>query len=227
MSELDLATLHLSRGKHNNPDNGMCLLEAVSYVAGEPFTDQPKCVSSTLGYFGRSLNDALGDDRRQELIPLIPRLIGTAGDGLDEVRSYMELDWLIRTYLLTWLDLADMSTEATALRNLRRIVDAASARDAKRVVHIAREKVVANWYAACFTAAVPGRDSILDAALNAVSNATWNVDLNSVRNLVWDVVLDPEVGVARDVLNPTIEKLKTSAIALFEAMIRPEVEADA
>jgi hypothetical protein len=56
----------------------MCLLEAAAYVAGEPWSDSPECVSPVLAAFGRSWNDALDDENRQMLKPFIPRLVGTA-----------------------------------------------------------------------------------------------------------------------------------------------------
>jgi hypothetical protein len=103
--QLDLGKLRLAKSSHQPADlsveeiaaNGhaACLLEAVAYVAGEEWTDEPQCVSPVLGVFGRSLNDILPDDRRQELVPLIPKLIGTR-DEQDEARSYLALDWLIR-----------------------------------------------------------------------------------------------------------------------------------
>ena len=96
----------LDKGAHDGPDDGMCLLEAVSFVRGETFTDHPKCVSPVLAEFGRNLNDVLPDDTRQQLVPFIPLLPGTAGDGLDETRGYLALDWLIRVYTPTWLELA-------------------------------------------------------------------------------------------------------------------------
>ncbi len=73
-------TITLAKGAHSNPEEGMCLLEAASFVAGEAFSDTPQCVSPVLGSFGRSLNDVLPTAKRQELVPLIPRIIGTRGD---------------------------------------------------------------------------------------------------------------------------------------------------
>lgn len=36
--------------------------------------------------------------QRQTLKPFLPRMVGTAGDGQDEARAYLALDWLVRTY---------------------------------------------------------------------------------------------------------------------------------
>lgn len=274
MNELDFTTLRLSSGSHSNPDDGMCLLEAVSYVAGEAFTDRPKCVSKVLGTFGRALNDALGYSRRQELIPFISKLIGTAGDGFDETRTYMALDWFIRTYTPTWLDLAGLSIEATALRSLPRIVDA----DTEHAVNMnlvanstleATKTAIQNadqngpWPTARDTpwrvtrsvsvcaltdaagdAAVNvgwdavGQDSpsvvwaLQVAAWNAAQIASWNTARDAAqaaaqaaaaRNATVDDVLDAAIDAAKTAtekaLKPTVKKLQTSAIELFDAMI--------
>ncbi len=52
----------LERGSHEPNDTGhMCLLEAVAWVAGEKWSDQPQCVDPVLAAFGRAWNDGLDD----------------------------------------------------------------------------------------------------------------------------------------------------------------------
>ncbi len=113
---IDITTINLAIGGHSDRDKGVCLMEAVAWFAGEQHSDHPACVSGVLGGFGRSLNDRLPGDKRQSLIPLIPQMPGTAGDGLDEARGYLALDWLVRTYTPAWLDLAGLTAEAAELR---------------------------------------------------------------------------------------------------------------
>ena len=50
---VDFDLLTLKAGQHSTFDDGACLLEAVSYIAGEPFSDHPKCVCPVLATFGR------------------------------------------------------------------------------------------------------------------------------------------------------------------------------
>lgn len=140
---LDLDTLILTQGSHDDSDGGLCLLEAVALFANEPHSDHPACASRVLTAFGISLNDRWDDAARQKLVPIIPLIIGTRDDGQDEARGYMALDWLIRTYTPAWLDLAGLTAEATALRDLRRIVDLTAAQSAGPVVRSAREKSAA------------------------------------------------------------------------------------
>src|ERR1700733_15836705 len=102
----------LAYGTHATPDDGRCAMEWVSHLAGEPHSDQPACVSPVLRAFCTTLNDNLEDGPRQRLRPYLTRTIGTADDGLDEARSWQAMDWLIRVYSPTWLELAGRSEVA-------------------------------------------------------------------------------------------------------------------
>jgi hypothetical protein len=91
----------LLKGSHNVPPNGtieVCAMEAAAYIAGEPHTDHPKCVSPIIATFMRSWNDGLDDaDRNRLLKPLIPLVIGTDNNhGAEDRRAWMILDWMIR-----------------------------------------------------------------------------------------------------------------------------------
>jgi len=86
----------LELGSHENVDEGVCLLEVVALLAGEGMTDHPLCVSAVLAQYGRDLNDGLNDVDRQRLVPLAPRLVGTADDGLDGLRRSLAAAWLDR-----------------------------------------------------------------------------------------------------------------------------------
>jgi hypothetical protein len=146
---LDLTTLHLAEGAHPDRSNGLCLLEAVAWWAGGPHTDRPACVSPVLGSFGRSLNDVLPDNRRQELVRFVPLLPGTRGDGKDEARGYLALDWLVRVFTSAFLDLRpDLADAAAELRSLAPIVDLPTARTAGPVVRSARRRASAAGVAA-------------------------------------------------------------------------------
>lgn len=100
----------LKGGAHKANDKGeLCVMEAVAYVAGRPWSDSPPCVSPVIATFMRNWNDSLpsDSDRDSLLKPLIPVLIGTASSKkLEERRSFMALDWLIRVHTPKWLDLS-------------------------------------------------------------------------------------------------------------------------
>ena len=124
---VDLENVTLEKGTHKGPEDGMCAMELVSYIARGPFTDHPQCASPVLGAFLRSWNDALDDDGRQRLKPFLPRVIGTAGDGKDEARAWLATDWLVRVCAPAWLELAGVEESPAALRGLPPITAATRA----------------------------------------------------------------------------------------------------
>lgn len=76
----------LSAGSHEDPADGRCAMEWIAYLAGEPHTDDPKCVDPKLRQVLMGLNDSLDDVNRQRLRPYLARAIGTANDGLHAYR---------------------------------------------------------------------------------------------------------------------------------------------
>src|SRR5438270_11455726 len=76
-----LTSMHPSRGRHTTATAGVCLMELVSVIAGEPFTDHPQCVHPALALAARVVNDQVGDTVRQGLVPLLPMMM--AGPRLD------------------------------------------------------------------------------------------------------------------------------------------------
>lgn len=70
-------TVRLARGRHDSPDRGVCALELTSMLAGEGFTDRPGSACPALAAFLRGYNDALDEDRRQELRGLASALVGS------------------------------------------------------------------------------------------------------------------------------------------------------
>lgn len=72
----------LSRGRHSGPEEGACLMEYVSVLAGEPFTDHPTCVEPLLIRLAWGVNDASPPAVRASLVHLAPRLAGTRNESL-------------------------------------------------------------------------------------------------------------------------------------------------
>ncbi|MFC5996909.1 hypothetical protein ACFQE5_22115 [Pseudonocardia hispaniensis] len=227
----------LASGSHDTRGDGVCLMEWLAWVAGEEHTDHPQCVSPVLGVFGRGLNDVLPRAARQRLKTVGLAALGTAGDGLDETRSYMALDWLVRTWLPAWLDLVPSCREAAVrVRDLGRIVDVVSADRAGLVVREAREQATAAWDAARAAAWAAARDADRDAAWDAAwaaaRDAAWAVAWAADRDAAWAAAWavawaadrDAAWAVARAPLAPTVTALQQSAIDLYARMIRPDRE---
>ena len=70
----------LSRGKHRSPRKGACFMEMASYLAGERWSDHPKCTHPLLASVARLVNDFTTDHHRQKLAELIPSVIGLTTD---------------------------------------------------------------------------------------------------------------------------------------------------
>ena len=79
-----IPNLTLSKGAHAPGDGEASLMEHVSLLAGEEWSDHPACTHPVLASVARDVNDRLPDDERQVLVPLIGRLFGTSDARLPE-----------------------------------------------------------------------------------------------------------------------------------------------
>jgi hypothetical protein len=87
-------TIKLSKGKHAGPEDGACVMELASMLAGEPFTDHPASVCPVIGSFLRSYNDAIDEPRRQSLYEYASRVVGSrAGQRVLEARAERLAAW--------------------------------------------------------------------------------------------------------------------------------------
>ena len=87
-------TVRLSQGKHRDSDHGACVMELASMLAGEPFSDRPRCVDPVIAGFLRTYNDGIDETRRQDLYPLAAEAVGTrAVAGVQAERARMCLRW--------------------------------------------------------------------------------------------------------------------------------------
>ncbi len=71
----------LRAGAHSSPDDGACLMEYVSLLAGTRFGDHPSCTDPTLAALARFVNDASSDAGRPELALLAPDLASAPAAG--------------------------------------------------------------------------------------------------------------------------------------------------
>jgi hypothetical protein len=193
------ATIRLARGGyHDCADGEACLFEWFNWLTIRQSTDnRPADVSPVLYQYGMSLNDALPDDKRQQLARFLPNgispLSGTYGDGKDETRCYMALDWLIRICAPAWLDLAGLTAEAGALRDLGRVSGPESVRSASPGVDTA---VAAAWAAAAVAAVAPW-DAAWSAAWSAARAAAWDAAVAAARAAAAAAAVDAAVDAAR------------------------------
>lgn len=71
----------LSAGAHDADAGEACVMEYVSVLAGEPWSDRPECTHPLLAHEARTANDLLTDADRSRLVPLVGRLFGAADDS--------------------------------------------------------------------------------------------------------------------------------------------------
>jgi hypothetical protein len=94
MSRVSHQTIKLSPGKHYSPDDGACVMELASMLAGEAFNDHPASVCPVLGSLLRSYNDSLDDEARQDLYAYAARVVGTRADAdVERRRSEFVVAW--------------------------------------------------------------------------------------------------------------------------------------
>lgn len=237
--------LRLSVGVHDTRERGMCAMEAVAWLAGEPHSDHPQCTCLVLGAFIRSLNDSLGDEDRDRLLkPLLRNLINTKSSAYVAMkRAYLALDWFIRVNAPEWIALcADLEFHSHMLRRLPVIVNTDTAIEASvKVLDAARSAAHAAAHApdghavrgAGIFAAV-GRaigESAASAAWTAGGEAAaasesagdsaraaaGDAALTAVARAISSGMITPhDIG---DFLCPTKNKLQSSALELFDRML--------
>ena len=204
---LDVERLILKSGAHEEASKEMCIMEAVAYVANEPWSDHPQCASPVIAAFLRSYNDSVSDEVRQTLKPFILRLVGTAAsEVVEQRRAIMATDWLIRVHAPAWLRLAGLTANAEALAGLPEITDTAQFPSIKAPLEAARTDAAAARAAA--------RDAARAAAWAAVRAATRAATWDAVRDAAGDAA-----RAARRIVDPVVAQLQKSAFDLLDRMI--------
>ena len=218
LTQLEAGQITLDHGSHSSFERGHCAMEVVAWLADQGHTDAPACASDVLATYTIRLNDRWSTEQRQKLAPYLPRMIGTANDGQDEARSYLALDWMIRTFTPTWLDLAGLTERATALRSLDPITNIDTARAAAEHVRAAQTEASAAWDAAWDAAGDAAWAAAGAAAGDAARAAAWAAAGAAAGDAAWDAAWDA----AKAALAPTVETLQTSALDLLDRMIDPD-----
>ena len=243
----------LARGGHSAYSGHRCANEWVAYIAGEPHTAAPACVSPVLRRYTMTLNDRWDDAQRQLLKPYLPRMLGTQGDGLDGVRINLARQALATDLLPAWLRLAGMDAEAAALaastpgdlyRVLRDVRDAVWARrqaayaSVRAAVHA---KLAGRPVAAAVAVAEAVAEAVAVAEAEAVAAAVAVAVAESTAALgplAYWTSYDAAFAAARPIFEKAIAEStapkmvairelaaaqRGAALDLLDRMIRPEV----
>jgi hypothetical protein len=148
MSEISAQTVRLSRGRHARPEDGACVVELASMLAGEPFSDHPESVSRIVAAFLRGYNDGIDEERRRDLYPLAAEIVGSADAGDAEAarmqrcrewvrplyRSRMAWRWATWLGGTVWVEQCGRRAAAAAARDASDAAHAAAIRFARELV---------------------------------------------------------------------------------------------
>ena len=103
MSPVTYQTIKLGKGKHVSAEEGACVMELASMLAGEPFSDHPASVCPVIGSFLRAYNDSIDDRRRQDLYAYAARAVGTrAGIAVQRERADRLSEWAVEMQRRRW-----------------------------------------------------------------------------------------------------------------------------
>lgn len=67
----------LSKGKHDSAESGACVMEMVSFLAGEKWSDLPECSNTTIAFLAQTVNDSVSDKNRHLILRDFDRLFNT------------------------------------------------------------------------------------------------------------------------------------------------------
>ena len=215
-----LPKIKLAAGGHEDRTNGLCIMEVAAWLAGQPHSDHPPCVSPVIGHFLRSWNDSMNDTDRQMLKPYAAKVLNTAGSKVgEETRAWLLTDWLARECAPAWLRLAGLTAQAESLEGLAPLTDSRVARAEQPKLESARKDAAAAWAAARAAARAAAWaaawDAARDAAWDAARDAAWAAARDAARDAAWDAAWDA----ARAALQPTVKQLQASALLLLDRMI--------
>jgi hypothetical protein len=200
-----LADLVLGSGSHKDREQGVCVMEAVAWLAGEPHSDRPVCACPVVGAFARRLNDTLDKADRQRLREFIPALVKSKATREVEIRrGFVAADHAVRVIAPLAMEVIKRPDLAKMLRDCSPIVDKATAIAARDVATKVRGAAAA--YAAADAAAADAADAAAYAAADAAASAAADA-------AAADADAD---AAARGVLK---EKIKEARFQLLRALL--------
>jgi hypothetical protein len=103
MALVSYQTITLSKGKHDSPEDGACVMELASMLAGEPFNDRPRSVCPVIGSFLRAYNDRIDHGRRQDLYSYATKVVGSrASQDVQQARAERLSAWALELRWSAW-----------------------------------------------------------------------------------------------------------------------------
>ena len=227
-----LDELNLKSGSHSPGSGQFCFNEAAAWLAGERHTDAPDCVSRVLRNYTMRLNDRWSDEQRQTLKPYLPRMVGTGGDGKDEIRRRIAAEALCTDLLPPWLRLAGLDEHADRISGMAgasyadlgdalwKARDAGWAARAAKLDEIrakVRERLAAKPVAVAVAAAV----AVAVAAAAADPYAKWNAAYNAAYNAARAYYREHPLPIVAEAAN-LAEVQRGKALELLDRLIEAQ-----
>ena len=216
---ISIDDITLQSGKHE-AGQGFCFMEAAAFIAGEDHSDHPACVCRVLGIFARRWNDYLKTKDRQKMKPYIRLVIGTAGDGFGERRSWMIIDWCVRDVLAVYCDARNLKDFARELKGLPEIRDWEAAKRVSDVLFALARDLARDLARALDLDLALALDLDLDLDLALALDLAF--DLALALDLDLDLAFDLALAIAFD-LALALDKIRDSGFALMDRMVMLEM----
>jgi hypothetical protein len=181
----------ISGGKHKSPKEGACVMEYISLLAGEEWTDYPKCTHSSLARLAQRANDTLPQSRRHEMFSRVNRLFGTGSVGVEEIDKAVSVA-MAKFYAANAADAATFAADAATFA-ADAATDAAYAADAATDAADAAD--AATFAADAADAADAANAATFAASLHLLDRALDEYDRITGRGATEDVACRlPEVA---------------------------------
>jgi hypothetical protein len=209
--------IKLLAGSHSNPQNGSCVMEVVSYIAGEKYSDHPECACPLITTFAIAVNDRMDDAARQRLLPFVLRIAGSKSTNkIEQQRMYMLADYAVRVFAPMALESANLLAEAKTLKALPKIVDKETALQGKNAAAYA---AAAN--AAAYAAANTANAAAANAANAAAANAAAYAAANTANAAAANAAVNAAVNAAAAAANTNaIDRINSACLQCLDDMLK-------
>lgn len=219
-----LKDMEIRYGGHTSVRHGACVMELVGWVAGETFSDHPRCACPVLTEFLVEWNDRIGDQARRLLKPLIPKLVGSRSTHeVERTRSWLLADWAMRVAAPMALDSAHLPDLAQRLRDLPEVTTA-TCDEARRVCSVVRDDVLQEVAKRAPTASnvYEPIDAALSATVSAyaAANAATTTCVTYVAGLAVAVAVDALEAYAAASVDDTDITLTVEVLKLIDRCIQ-------
>ena len=200
----DFGPFKLSVGKHKGPEEGMCVMEMVSFLAGDEWSDMPQCACPILSGFCQRINDRFGQEQRDELQTLVPMLIGTRSPEHEKARADILAWGAVRKFAPFYFRKAGLIEWADRLAGFQ-----GSLRDARGLLLEARK--AADAYAAAY--AYAAADAAAAAAADADAADAYAAAAYAAAAAAADAAADAADAAAAEVFPVVMEVLREAIAA--------------